>query len=196
MLKFIAPWPLAFASLTLLAPVPASAAPTISAGSPSTSVPAALYDPFGSLVPPLPAEQFLLPVEITGATGLQDWGFDLTFDASVVSPIDVGGLYQSVYQAEFNSVDAILSEITSSGFLLGGVLEGIAGFSSWASGDGTLAYILFEYLPGQAGNDPDFGIEDATTTQSVPEPATLALLAGGLAALSGLRRRPLRGCRE
>jgi PEP-CTERM motif-containing protein len=196
MLKFIAPWPLAFASLTLLAPVPASAAPTISAGSPSTSVPTALDDPFGSLVPPLPADQFLLPVEITGATDLQDWSFDLTFDENVVSPKDVGGPYQSVYQAEFNNVDAILSDITSSGVLVGDGLEGIAGFSSWASGDGTLAYILFEYLPGQAGNDPDFGIEDATTTQSVPEPATLALLAGGLAALAGLRRRPLRGCRE
>src|SRR5215510_3790009 len=68
-------------------------------GTPTTTVPSSLFDPPpGTLSSPLPANQFLLPIEITGAIGLQDWSFDLNFDDSIVSPVDAGGLYQSVYQ--------------------------------------------------------------------------------------------------
>jgi hypothetical protein len=172
----------------MLASLPASAMPMISAGIQTTTVPTALFDPLSSLFSPLPAGQFLLPVEITGATGLQDWSFDLTFNESVVNLLDVGGLYQSVYQTEFNSTDMTLSNITSSGLPGMDVLEGIAGFSSGVSGDGTLAYILFEYAQGQENNDPGFGIENPTISQA-PEPETLALLASGLVGLLCVRRR-------
>lgn len=162
-------------------------AAVMSTGTPSTTVPTSLSDPFGTLSSPLPAGQFLLPIEITGANGLQSWSFDLTFDGTVVTPLDVGGVYQSVYQAEFNAVDTTLSDITSSGFSLPGLLEGIAGFSSGASGDGLLAHVLFEYLPDQETNDPDFGIENATIQQA-PEPGTAVLLAAALVMLTWLQR--------
>jgi hypothetical protein len=164
-------------------------AAVIAPGAQTTTVPATLYDPFGALQSPnaLPAGQFLLPIEITGASGLQSWSFDLTFDGTVVALLDVGGLYQSVYQAEFSAGDPTLSGITSSGFAFSGVLEGIAGFSSGVSGNGTLAYVLFEYLSGQETNDPGFGIANPTIQQA-PEPGTMLLLAAALLTLAWTKR--------
>src|SRR4029077_795351 len=81
----------------------AGRAAVITPGTPTTTVPAALFDPLATLTSPLPANEFLLPIKIAGANGLQDWSFDLTFDGSVVAPLDLFGLYQSVYQAEFNA---------------------------------------------------------------------------------------------
>ncbi len=158
-------------------------------GTPTTSVPSSLFDPLASLSNPLPDPQFLLPIEITGAIGLQDWSFDLNFTDGVVSPVNAG-LFQGVYQAAFNVSDPTLSDITSSGLLLPGSLQGIAGFSSGVSGDGLLAFVLFQQL--MPGVDPGFSISNAVTTQAAPEPGTLALLAGVLAVLGGRRilRRP------
>ena len=163
-------------------------AAVISPGTPTTNVPSSLFDPLSSLSTPLPVNQFLLPVEITDVNGLQTWSFDLLFDASVVTPADDFGLYQSVYQAEFNAADSTLSDITSSGFPFSGLLEGIAGFSSGVSGDGLLAYVLFEFLQGQEEGKPDFRIENATVQQA-PEPATISLLAAALLILAFARRR-------
>ena len=162
-------------------------AAVISPGTPTTTVPSSLFDPLASLSSPLPPNQFLLPIAISGANGLQDWSFDLLFDASVVNPADDGGLYQSVYQAEFNATDPTLSNITSSGFFLTS-LDGIAGFSSGVSGDGLLAFILFEFLPNQQDNDPAFSVANATTQQA-PEPETLALMICGMLLLGAARRR-------
>lgn len=200
MLKFTRPLAIAVASLAMLAPVPASAMPLISTGNPTTSVPTYLSDGsylFGITVT-LGADQFLLPVEITGAAKLQNWQFDVTFDNTVVQEVDPLDGTSGIYGAEFTSGDA-----NSLSFILGGfpfnalgLVDDVAGsypsLVDGPSGDGVLAYILFEYLPGQQTNDPGFAIENPTTTQSVPEPATLALLAGGLAALLGVRRRTRR----
>ncbi len=176
-------------TLSLLASVMSfpSQAALIQAGPITTSVPSALYDPLSTLTSPLPAGQILVPIEITGANGLQDWSFDLSFNGSVVSLLDVGGLYQSVYQAQFNPVDTTLSNITASGFPGLDVLQGIAGFSSGVSGDGVLAFILFEYLDGQSGNDPGFQVDDPNVTQ-VPEPGSAVLLVGALVGAALVRR--------
>jgi hypothetical protein len=44
-----------------------------------------------------------------------------------------------------------------------------------------LAFILFEFLDGQSGNDPNFRIENSAVQEPVPEPGTLALIAAALA---------------
>jgi hypothetical protein len=165
-------------------------AAVIAPGAQTTNVPAALDDPLtpATLVDPLPAGQFLLPIEISGASSLQNWSFDLTFDETVVEPLDVGGLYFSVYQAEFSGADPTLSDITSSGLSLPGLLAGIAGFSSGVSGDGLLAFVLFEYLPDQQTRDPNFGIENPSIPQ-VPEPGTMLLLAAALPTLAWAKKR-------
>ena len=158
-------------------------------GTPTTSIPSSLSDPLSTLSSPLPANEFLLPIEITGANRLQDWNFDLNFTDGVVSPVDAGGLFQSVYQAELNASDPTLSDILSSGFLAPGSLQQIAGFSSGVSGDGLLAYVLFQQL--MPGVDPGFSISNVVINQA-PEPGTLALLASALLILGGrriLRRR-------
>ena len=133
--------------------------------------------------------QFLLPIEVKGAAGLQNWGFDLSFDANVVQLVDLGGItsFFGVYAAEFNDTEPVLSSILSSGFPLGG-LQGVAGFSSDVAGDGLLAFIGFEYLPGQNGQDPGFEVGGVNVTQSVPEPTTAVLLAAGLLMLVRSRR--------
>lgn len=173
----------------------AAHAAVIAPGAPTTTLPAGLSDPFSTLSDPLPAGQFLLPIEVTGASNLQEWSFDLTFDETVVAPLDVGGLFQWVYAAEFSAVDPSLSEITSSGLLSSGMLQGIAGFSSGVSGDGVLAFILFEYLPGQSSNDPNFDI-GSPPVQPVPEPGTMVLLTAALLPLACKRRRSGQGLRS
>jgi hypothetical protein len=188
---------MACASVVMLAAMPAAAGPMISAGTPTTSVPTYLSDGtylFGITVT-LGTDQFLLPVEITGAAKLQSWQFDVTFDGMVVQEVDPFDGTSGIYGAEFTTGDA-----NSLSFILGGfpfnvleLVDDVAGsypaFLDGPSGDGVLAYILFEYLPNQQTNDPRFGIENPSITQQVPEPATLALLAGGLGMLLGVQRR-------
>jgi hypothetical protein len=179
---------LAIAVAALLAPLRAEAGPVISVGTSTTTVPGSLFDPLSSLTSPLPTGQFLLPIDITGASALQDWSFDLNFTDGVVTPADDGGLYQSVYQAEFNAPsDTTLSNITASGLLVSGspldTLQGIAGFSSGVRGNGLLAYVLFDRL---TEGSPGFSVSNATISQT-PEPGTATLLAGGLALLGSRR---------
>jgi hypothetical protein len=191
---------LVFASFVTLAPLQAEADPIISAGAPTTSVPTYLSDGsylFGIQVTLGPG-QFLLPVEITGASNLQSWQFDLLFDNTVVQEVDPLDGTSGIFGARFMPGDP-----NSLSFILGGfpfnslgLVDDVAGsypsLLSGPSGDGTLAFIEFEFLPDQETNDPGFGIENPTT-QQVPEPETLALFAGGLVALFGARRRHLRG---
>jgi hypothetical protein len=178
----------ALASGFLALLIPPSAGAGLLLGTPTTTVPSSLIDPLSSLSSGLPANDFLLPIEITGASGLQDWSFDLNFTDGVVSPADAGGLFQSVYQAAFNAADPTPSNILSSGFLVPGSLQGIAGFSSGVSGDGLLAFVLFQQL--MPGVDPGFSLSNVVINQA-PEPGTLALLASVLVVLGG--RRILRG---
>ncbi|MCW5612095.1 MAG: hypothetical protein KIS83_15700 [Rubrivivax sp.] len=178
--------PRAWAAVALLLAGAAQAA-LISPGTPVTGVPAALHDPLATLTDPLPAGRFLLPIEVSTASGLQDWAFDLGFDDAVVAPLDLGGLFQHAYQAEFSVADPTLSDLTSSGLVLPGALLGVAGFSWGASGDGTLAYLLFEYRAGREGDDPGFVI-DPPAPQPVPEPPLPWLLGAALMALAATRR--------
>ncbi len=84
----------------VLACAPARAA-SVSAGSILVTVPSSLFDPLGSLA--LTPSQFLVPIDVRGADALVFWEFDLHFDAAVAAPADAGGLYQSVYQADFGA---------------------------------------------------------------------------------------------
>ena len=170
--------------------VPSSHAALVTPGTPTTTVPTDLIDPVSTLSSPLPLGEFLLPIEISGAIGLQDWTFNLNFDSAVANPMDSGGLYQSVYQAQFNSADTVASNISSSGFPLSpGLLAGIAGFSSGVTGDGLLAFVLFAFEPGQSENDPNFTIDEVSLQQAAPEPASTTLLAAGLVILALNRSR-------
>src|SRR5215831_17655988 len=95
---------------------PSGNAAVISPGTPTTNVPSSLSDPLSTLSSPLLTGQFLLPVDITGANGLQDWSFDLHFDANRVAPLDLGGFFAWVYQTQFSATNPALSDITASGF--------------------------------------------------------------------------------
>ena len=155
--------------LSLSLPVHAG---VITAGPVTSTVPATLVDPLGSLSGGLSSTQFLVPIIVTGAIDLQFWSFDLAFDSALVIPLDVGGLFQQVYQAEFDN--GFITNIESSGFLLNGVLEGISGSAPTVSGDGPLAYVLFQFLP----------------TATVAEPESILLVLPVLLALGWRHRRP------
>lgn len=47
--------------------------------------------------------------------------------------------------------------------------------------------MLFDFIAGQQGNDPNFTIDDAVVQQRVSEPSTLALLAAGVLILASTR---------
>jgi len=172
------------------------AAPTISPGTPTTSVPTYLTDGsylFGITVS-LGTDEFLLPVEISGAAGLQNWQFDLLFDKTVVQEVDPGDGSSGIYGAEFT-----LGDLNSLSFILGGFpfnglgeVDGVAGsypsLLAGPSGDGPLAFIAFQFLTGQETNNPNFSIANASVLEAVPEPATLGLFIGGLLVLFGARR--------
>lgn len=157
----------------------AEADPIISVGSFPASPP--------SYLPPPPSGTFLVPVDISGASGLQNWRFDLLFDNTVVEEVDPGDGSSGIYGAEFTPGDADSQSFILSGFPFNplGIVDTVAGsypsLSAGPSGDGTLAFILFEFLDGQSGNDPNFRIENPAVQEPVPEPGTLALIAAALA---------------
>ncbi|MFN0316801.1 MAG: hypothetical protein ACKVQA_17405 [Burkholderiales bacterium] len=187
-----------FATLALAAGLlgSASQAALITAGTPTTSVPAHLTDgsyPFGITVTLVPG-QFLLPVEISGAANLQNWQFDVLFDNTVVEVYDPFDGTSGIYGAEFTPGDPLTLSFILGGFPLNsmGLVDDVAG--SYPSllagpwGDGILAYILFQYIPGQENEDPGFDVVNPTVLQ-VPEPGSLAPFAGVLLVCSVFARR-------
>ena len=144
----------------------------------------------------IPSGTFLVPIEIQGAMSLQSWNFDLLFDASVVEEVDPGDGSSGIYGADFKPGDD-----TTQSFILGGFpfnflgqVSGVAGsypdpsLLDGVTGDGVLAYILFDFLPDQEGGNPAFAIDNPSVVEAVPEPPSLLLLAAGLAIIATLRR--------
>ena len=197
---------ISFVSITTFSPTAATAQPIISVGSPTTSVPGYLSDGsyiFGITVS-LNPDQFLLPVGITGADKLQTWQFDVTFDNTVIREVDPFDGTSGIYGAEFMPGDPNTLSFILGGFPFNdfdpvghiGLVDDIAGsyplLFAGPTGDGILAYVLFEYLPNQQNNDPSFDISKPVTTQAIPEPVIPALMVGGLFELLVIRHRQRR----
>jgi hypothetical protein len=170
--------------LIMLGLTRAEAGPTISLGSFPVNPPP-------SYLPAPATGTFYVPVDIAGAFDLQNWQFDLLFDNTVVEEVDPGDGSSGIYGAEFTPGDANSQSFILSGFPFNsmGLVQTVAGsypsLLVGPSGDGPLAFILFEFLPGQSGNNPDFSIQNAAVQQPVPEPGTLGLLAAALTLLAG-----------
>ena len=185
------------AFLAAMAAPPVEADPIISPGTPTTTVPPYLTDGsylFGITIPtPLPPGEFLLPIDISGAVNLQSWQYTLLFDNTVVQEDDPGDTTSGIYGAEF-----IAGDINSLSFILSGFpfnflgeVDTVAGeypsLLTGPSGNGPLAFILFQCVPDPATCNGNFSVQGTTVVQGAPEPATLVLLASGLALLGGRR---------
>jgi hypothetical protein len=137
-------------------------------------------------------------VLVSGALQLQSWQFDLLFDNTVVEVVDPLDGSSGIYGAEFTPGDASSTSFILGGFPFNGLglVDDVAGsypgLLDGVTGDGVLSYILFRFIEGQETRDPGFSIADVVTSQPVPEPATLVLLAAGVAMLS-LRRGGVSG---
>ena len=169
----------------LLAVRPADATAVVSVG------------PFPELNPApaisIPADTFLVPVQVAGAEKLQNWQFDLLFDNTVVEHVDPLDGSSGIYGAEFTPGDASTTSFILGGFPFDalGLVDDIAGFHpallDGVSGDGVLAYVLFRFLEGQEAGDPAFSVANTVIPQQVPAPAALVLLAAGLTLVSTRR---------
>jgi hypothetical protein len=152
---------------------------------------------------PLSPTTFALPIEITDATQLSGWQFDLAYDPSdvqvntscdpfsdpycgfITGPVTEGGFFSS--GAPFNlllpgfiDLDPVTSEQT--GFLFA-VHGEYGGFPPAPSGDGVLAYV--EFITIGTGASP-ITVQDPSTVE-VTEPVSLMLLTTGLSLLRGRR---------
>jgi hypothetical protein len=154
--------------------------------------------------PPYPGSTaFVVPVEITGAVQLTSWQFSLSFDPTDVQ-INTGcdpttdtfcdPLFGPVTQGPFFSSLALFPPFFDPGFIFNGsgLLDAVAG--AWQdpppgpSGDGILAYVEFITTENGTGESA-ITVTGTSTTSSVPEPATLVLVASGLVLLGRRRAR-------
>jgi hypothetical protein len=145
--------------------------------------------PVPSYLPTPPAGAFYVPVEISGATNLQNWQFSLNFDSSVVEVVDLFDGSSGIYGVNFTPGDDSSRSFILSGFPLPGLVDTVAGsyplLPNGPSGDGILADILFEFLTGQENNNPNFSITNVVVS-GVPGPEAGALgLLPALALLAG-----------
>lgn len=137
----------------------------------------------------IPTGTFLVPVQIAGASNLQNWQFDLLFDNTVVEEVDPLDGSAGIYGAELTPADASTQAFILGGFPFNplGLVDDVAGSYPFLlvgpSGDGILAYILFRFLDGQEANDPGFSIENAVLLAAVPAPASLVALIAGTSVL-------------
>lgn len=160
-----------------------------------------LGTPLTSPLPPgvstLAPSGFLLPVGIEEASGLSAWQFDLFFDNSVVNVVDPLDGTSGIYGAEFTAGVTETQSFILGGFPLNalGLVDDVAGsypfLTDGVSGTGLLAYVQFQFLPGQAGRDPAFRIGGAPAA-SVPETPSILLVVMAFAALIATRQTTLR----
>jgi general secretion pathway protein D len=160
----------------VVCPPPASAAPTITAGSATVGV----------------GDTFTIQVSITGAQDLSAWQFDLGFDptilrANLVSEGDLTLLSAGAINNGSGLIDDIAGSFMDAG--LNGLFEGVLAVIEFeALAAGTSALTLLDIQLGFEQTAPDLENGSVTVNAQIPEPGTLALVVlatGGLA----LRRR-------
>ncbi len=145
-------------------------------------------------------DTFSIPISITDAVDLTSWQFDLAFDPTIVTANSVTeGTFMSAFGATLfipgviDNGTGLISLVADSFIDLppnpsgSGVLADI-GFTALATGVSPLTFSnVFLNLSDQGFDIGNGQITVTGTPQPIPEPATLMLLGGGLALLSGKR---------
>jgi hypothetical protein len=155
----------------------------------------------------LPNNRFVVPIDITDGSNVTAWQLDVTYDATDVEvatacdpfadaycsfwtgPVSEGNFFSSgapynLLNPGFVGLDVFTSAQTG---LLFGVSGAFAGVSPFPSGDGTLAFVLFD-LMGPGSSVISISNPSVTST-AVPEPGTLIYLTIGLFLMRRATRR-------
>ena len=151
-------------------------------------------------------QSFTLDVDVSGATDLYGYQFDLGFDPSILqaTTITEGGFLTGVGATTFfpGSIDNVGGDISFNADILNGAASGAAGsgvlitFGFTAIGSGSSSVDIFNVTALNSFGegltvDTNGGTVDVTTS-AVPEPATtfpLLVAILGLGAVSIVRRR-------
>jgi len=195
----------AFATLTLIAmsaPVSCDASPVLIAGSDTVNI----------------GDVFTIPVSIDSALGLTAFQFDVGFDATIIELVSFADTGTDFETAATSGGGALLGLTGfpqgSPANDLSGVADSMFTFGAGLTPNGSLVNVTFQAIA--AGVSPlsfscvscagsfliddgvllssgnaDFTLQDGavTVTSTVPEPATLTLLASGCAMAASRRRR-------
>ena len=139
-----------------------------------------------------PGDVFSINIDVSGVTDLYAFQFDLTFDPSILSGLDTseGSFLPQGGSTIFipGAIDNVVGTVTFTA-------DTLAGLGPGASGDGTLASLLFQSLSSgsspidlsnvilldSSGGDISASLINGSVT--VPEPGILLLLATSLGAL-------------
>ena len=147
---------------------------------------AALADALVTIAPPLASpligQTFVVDVDISGVTNLDDWQFDFQYDPSVLSVVAVN---EGTFLSNVNTTSFYAGSNDPTAGVISSIADTLIGSGPGASGSGTLFDVQFQtlqtgtsplslafpILQDPSGSDIPATLNGSTVTVVTPEPS-------------------------